>query len=273
MNRLLDRFDAIAIHALFEEGGVLAALEQKGFHDVEVVVETEGRALPHALLYGSKAGVRHLLLEACVGEATVRPDAFRRYGYTIERPIDLAVVHWVREEDPTAIFRADRPPLPLQQHPGLGVLRQAFRVVVRMAADMEKDGVVSVPKFFHDAVIFFRSRLFLFLDGDEQGRFEALLRDLKRVSLRDASLALVNGLVRDEHNAVVHWAAGYQVFPLSPLLTAYFHSPQYAARVRAALAAVQYHLVEIGTVPRTGPIKPVSRCSGRRQPATDRNRP
>ena len=253
MDRLLGRFDAIAIHALFDQGGVLGALAQKGFRDVEVVIETEGRALPHALIYGSKAGVRYLLLEACVGEATIRPDVFRRYNYAAERPVELAVVHWVREEDPTAIFRADRPPLPLQQHPGLGVLRQAFRVVVRMAAELEKDGVVNVPKFFHDAVIFFRSRLFLFLDGAEQGRFEALARDLKHLSLRDASLALINGLVRDDHDAVVRWAAGYQVFPLSPLLTAYFHSPQYAARVRAALSSGQYHVAEVGAVSRTEP--------------------
>ena len=253
MDRLLGRFDARAIRVLFEQGGVLRALEQKGFHDVQVAVETEGRALPRALLSGCKGGVRHLLLEACVGEATVRPAVFRGYGYAMERPVELAVVHWVREEDPTAMFPADRPPLPLQQHPGLGVLRQAFRVVVRMAAEMEKDGVVSVPKFFHDAVIFFRSRLFLFLDGDEQGRFEALLRDLKPLSLRDASLALVKGLVRDHEGAVVQWSAGYQVFPVSAPLTAYFHSPEYAARVNAGLTCSRYRVVEVGGLPHTEP--------------------
>jgi len=167
-----------------------------------------------------------------------------RHAYSMERPIELAVVHWVREEDPTAAFRADRPPLPLQQHPGLGVLRLAFRVVVRMAAELEKDGVASVPKFFHDAVIFFRSRLFLFLflDGDEQGRFEALARDLRQLPLRQASLALVSGAVRDDNNTAAYWMPGYQVFPLSALLTAYFHSPQYAARVDVGLNRSQYRV-------------------------------
>jgi hypothetical protein len=92
-----------------------------------------------------------------------------------------------------------------------------------------------VPKFFHDALIFYRSRLFLFLDGDEQGCFEALARDLSPLSLGEASLALVCGCVRDTHGAVMHWRPGYQVFPLSETLTAYFHSPQYSTQVAAGL--------------------------------------
>ena len=240
MGDVLGRYNAAGIRKLFDEGGVLQALDRKGFQALEVVVESEGRALPHALLYGWKTRERHLLLDACVGEATVRPAPFLRHGYPMERPVELAVVHWVREEDPTAVFRPDRPPLPLQQHPGLGVLRLAFRTVVRMAAELEKDGVASVPKFFHDAAIFFRSRLFLFLDGKEQGQFEALARDLRKLSLRQASLALVGGAVRDDRTAVVYWTPGYQVFPLSTLLTAYFHSPQYAAQVNVGLRCSRY---------------------------------
>jgi hypothetical protein len=242
MDDVLGRYNADAIRRLFDEGGVLQTLEQKGFRGLEVVVESVGRALPHALLYGWKGPERHLLLDACVGEAVVQATVFLRHAYSMERPIELAAVHWVREEDPTVVFRADRPPLPLQRHPGLGVLRLAFRVVTRMAAELGKDGVASVPKFFHDAAIFFRSRLFLFLDGEEQGRFEALARDLRQLSLRQASLALVSGAVRDEEAAAVYWTPGYQVFPLSALLTAYFHSSQYAARVNAGLNASRYRV-------------------------------
>jgi len=240
MDKVLDRYDAIALRRLFEDAGVIAALERKGFERIELAVDSEGRALPHALLFGHKAGRRFLLLDGCVGEATVRPAFFARRGYPMERPIELAVIHWVREEDPTVSFASDRPALPLQQHPGLGVLRPVFQVVVRIAADIGKDGVASVPKFFHDAAIFFRSRLFLVLDGEEQGRFEALARDLNHLRLGDASLAVIGGAVRDAHSGVVAWVPGYQVFPLSPVLTAYFHSAAYAARVDSGLAGGRF---------------------------------
>jgi hypothetical protein len=235
MNKVLERFDAEAIRARLAEAGVLRTLEQRGFTQLDVIVESAGRALPHTLLFGRKDESRFLLLDACVGEAVVRPDFFVGRGYAMERPVELAVVHWVREEDPTVGFTPDRPPLPLQQHPGLGVLRRVFRVVAWIAEESGKDGVVSTPKFFHDALIFFRSRLFLFLDGTEQGRFEALARDLRMLSLGDASLALASGCVRDAQGTIERWAPGYQVFPISTVATAYFHSAQYAAHVVAAL--------------------------------------
>jgi hypothetical protein len=236
MEKVLERYDAATLRRLFEDAGVIGALHRKGFSDIEVVVEGAGCALPHALLFGHKAGGRRLLLDACVGEATVQPAFFARRDYSMERPIELAVVHWVREEDPTAAFATDRPALPLQNHPGLGVLRLAFRVIVRIATDLGKDGIASVPKFYHDAVIFLHSRLFLFLDGEEQGRFEALARDLRHLRLGDASLAVLRGAVRDAHGLVAKWVPGYQVLPLSPSLTAYFHSRHYAAHVSDGLS-------------------------------------
>lgn len=240
MGGVLGTYDGPGVRHLLEEAGVLDILARKGFTSCAVEVETAGRALPHALLYGCKGGVRYLLLDACVGEAVVRPEFFAARGYALERALDFAVVHWVREQDPTARFSAARPPLPLQRHPGLGVLRHAFRVVVRMAGELQMDGVANVPKFFHDAVIFFRSRLFLFLDGKEQGRFEALLRDLAALPLGDASLALVGGGVRDAHGAVAQWEPGYLVFPIAPEIVAYFHSTSYADQVAASYAAHRF---------------------------------
>lgn len=234
--KVLDRYDALALHRLFAEVGMVETLGRKGFGALDVVVESTGRALPHALLFGHKAGQRFLLLDACVGEATVQPAFFTQRGYPLEQPVELVVVHWVREEDPTASFATDRPPLPLQEHPGLGVLRQAFRVIAHIAADLGKDGVASVPKFFHDAAIFFHSRLFLFLDGEEQGRFEALARDLRHLPLGSASLAVARGAVHDADGGATQWLAGYQVFPLSAALTAYFHSGQYTTQVDSGLA-------------------------------------
>lgn len=240
MGGVLGTYDVPGVHHLLEEAGVFDALARKGFTDCVVEVQSAGRALPHALLFGRKGGRRHLLLDACVGEAVVHAAYFAARGYSLDRTLELAVVHWVREQDPTARFSTARPPLPLQRHPGLGVLRHAFRVVVRMAAELNKDAVVNTPKFFHDAVIFFRSRLFLFLDGGEQGRFEALVRDLQGLAIGDASLALAGGCVRDADGSVVRWEPGYLVFPIAADLVGYFHSGAYANQVEAATGAHRF---------------------------------
>ena len=119
--------------------------------------------------------MRHLLLEAAFREGSA--DLIALGGQPAD-PVDLLVVQWVKEQDPTANFTADHPRLPLQDHPGLGVLRRVFRVALRIGRDLGKDGLASYPKYPHDAAIFYRSRLFLFADPAEQGRFIAMLRDL-----------------------------------------------------------------------------------------------
>lgn len=242
MTRVMQRYDAAALRAMFAESGTLARLERKGFTDLEVEIDDGGRALPHTLLTGRKAGARHVLLDAILGEAVADPEVFARTGYAMPRPIELLVVHWLREEDPTAAFAADRPALPLQHHPGLGILRSAFRVVVRIARELGKDGVASCPKFFHDAVIFQHSRLFLFLAGEEQGRFEALVRDLRSLSLGEASLAILEGVVRAADGSIVQWNPGFLVYPLSPDVTGFLHAPAYTEEVARALAGHRFSI-------------------------------
>jgi hypothetical protein len=242
MTLLFGRYDAPSLERLFQESGVLGALRAKGFAGFEVEVSDAGLALPHVLLRARKDGRRHLLLDACLRRVSVSPAIEPAGAEGNAASLDLLLVQWVREEDPTADFSPERPPLPLQNHPGLGVLRRAFRVAVRLAGDLGADGIASRPKFYHDALIFERSRLFLFLDGGEQGRFEALMRDLEALPLREATLAVAGWCVRDEGERVLRWDPGYLVFPLSPRLTSYLHTPAYAAAVLAARKASRFRV-------------------------------
>lgn len=231
MKLLFERYDAERLAGFFEDTGVLAALRQRGFGGFTVAIEASDPSLPHVLLGGDKDGRHHLLLDACLRRIAVPlPGENAAAGDRL----DLLLVHWVREEDPTAAFSPDRPQLPLQNHPGLGVLRRAFRIAVGIGRDLGVDGIANCPKFFHDAVIYLHSRLFLFLDGYEQGRFEALVRDLEALPLRQASLAVAGWCVRDERGEVVRWTPAYQVFPLSARLAEHFHAPAYAAAVDEA---------------------------------------
>ncbi len=245
---VLGRYDAGAVHACLAEAGVLAALERRGFGDFAVEIGPGDSAPPHLRVHGEKDGIRGVLLDTILIESAVPAAFFARHGYAVARPAELVLVSWLREEDMTAAFTASRPPLPLQEHPGLGVLRRAFRVVVRMAAELGKDGVASAPKFFHDAAIFYRSRLFLFLDPREQGRFEALLRDLVALPIGDASLALAGDCVADQaacagrdRPSPVRWTLNLQVFPVSDLLAGFLHSAEYASRLAAARDAHRFH--------------------------------
>lgn len=241
MTLLFDRYDTAALDRLFGEVGVYDALREKGFDDFAVEIADAGLVLPHVRLQGRKGGSAHLLLDACLRRITLPAERVLSDSRG-QAPLDLLLVHWVREEDPTAAFSVERPALPMQEHPGLGVLRRAFRIAVHVAEDLGADGVVNEPKFYHDAFIFHRSRLFLFLDGSEQGRFEALVRDLAPLPLRRATLAVAGWCVRDGRDGILRWDPGLQVFPLSTRLTAHFHSPAYAAAVEVAREGTRYRV-------------------------------
>ena len=242
MTRLFDRYDAPALQRLFEDAGVCDGLRARGFDDIAVAIVGDGLVLPCVTLGARKDGLSHVLLEARLRRTTVAIPPIGLDDGAEQAPLDLLLVYWVRAEDPTVAFTAARPRLPLQNHPGLGMLRRAFRVAVRIAGELAADGVGSRPKFFHDAVIFQRSRLFLHLDPGEQGRFEALERDLAALSLRDASIAVAGWCVRDESDRVVHWQPGWQIFPISPRLVEHFHLPRYGDGVAAARAANHFHV-------------------------------
>ena len=246
---LLSRFDRCDIERRFAKVGLLDAVASKGFSELRVSIDDTGTGVPHVRLHGAKQGRQLLLLDACLSEAVVREPFFEKRGFSVTRPLELAVAFWVREQDPTVPFSAARPPLPLQEHPGLGVLPYAFRVIRDIAVELGKDGIAAVPKYFHDAYIFYHSRLFLFLDGREQGRFQRLLVDLAALPLGHASLAMLDGHVRDEEGRAVLWSPGYQVCPLGDQLTAYFNSGEYARLVDVGVAEHRYDYEAMNLLP------------------------
>ena len=238
--RLFGRYDTEAVTRMFDEAGVLDAVRAKGFRHPRLSLGGIDSPLTHVQLHAEKAGGAHLLFDGCLTEATADTSAFGVYGSCPRTPASVIVIFWAREQDPTARFAPDRPRLPLQDYPGLGVLKRVFRIGARIGVEMEKDGLAAYPKFPHDAIIFFRSRLFLFLHGEEQGKLEAMWRDLSHLGLRDFSLAVSSGATYDETGRAVHWQPGLQVYPLSDVLRGHFNSEAYADAVMCGRAKARY---------------------------------
>ncbi len=247
--KALAQLDATELDRRFHAAGLLDAIATRGFHDVDVGIRRPETGLPHITLHAWRNGTRALLLDACLTEATVRDLRLAPHAGGSTEAVDLLVAYWVREQDPTRPFVPTRPPLPLQEHPGLGVLPSAFRALRTLARDLGKDAVAAIPKFFHDAVIFYRSRLFLFLDGTEQGRFERMLADLGSLPLAHATLALLDGHVRAENGPPIRWAPGFQVHPTSDRLTAYLNSGEYAEAVDRGVAECCYRCEPMNLLP------------------------
>ncbi len=246
---LLGRYRPGDLLRMLEEAGVLAALRERGFeHPAVCLVRPPASTLLHVELRANRRDREHLLLDACLQESTLAlrghaADSGQAHAERVPvRQVPVLLVHWLREQDPTAPFQASHPRLPLQDHPGLGVLALALDVAVRVASETGKQGVVALPKYFHDSVIFERTGRFRFADPAEQGRFEALVRDLSGLALADATLALAADAVTNRDGQLARWTPGLLVLALSPGVRAALESGDYDACRRTALESNAYRV-------------------------------
>ncbi|MBI3924928.1 MAG: hypothetical protein HY319_05255 [Armatimonadetes bacterium] len=142
---------------------------------------------------------------------------------------------WISFQDPVASFAPGREALPGQEHPGLGVFREATRLMLGYVHQMDVEAVVAVPEYFHNAVLY--SALFHFYDGRREGRFQAWKRDLLPAGLARASHALAAGQVLpiDDPNAEpVSWSPAEQVYALADRVAEHFEHPDYLRKVATA---------------------------------------
>jgi hypothetical protein len=132
-------------------------------------------------LFAHFEGAEHLLIECVLEKRNVE-------GHR------ALYVHWLTLRDPRGRFSGDRPDLPGQEQPGLGLAPEAAQLLEQAAARLGLDGVAFRPAWLHTAHAASHAGLH-FLEPARQGRYDALMRDLCDLSLREASVAVSEGRV------------------------------------------------------------------------------
>lgn len=235
----LGRFSLETLRLELESAGILGALAQRGYPEVEVRTETE--AGEHRLLVFPRGDVVSLV-DLRLGEASalVEEPLAREKGLDV---LSFLAVHWLSLQHPLAHFTAERSRLPGQTYPSLRLGRQLMARVVAWAEAWGKDGLVNFPEYFHNAL--FYSEIFHFLSPIRQGRFEALARDLAPLGVARASWALEEeGVVEEPDGRPVAWESGEMAAPLTLRLKAYLASPEYRRAAATAREACHFKATE-----------------------------
>jgi acetoin utilization deacetylase AcuC-like enzyme len=177
--RLLGFYTPDGIEFALYRFGVLHHVQRLGYERPHVEIDAVGSA--HRLrLMGEANGATHLLIEAVVERLALDGGSF-------------LFVNWLSLRNPRAKFSDKRPQLPGQEVPGLGLARETGEMLALMAKRLVLDGVAFRPAWYHMA---YAARYrFRFVNPARQGRFEALMRDLKEVPLREATQAVADGRV------------------------------------------------------------------------------
>lgn len=169
--RLLGFYTREGIEYALERHGLLSLVRRMGFGDLHVEID----------------GTRMRLLSK--DQVLVELDAEKQKLDGAE----VLFVNWLSLRNPRAQFSAKRPKLPGQEVPGLGLAQEATALLAIMAERLRLDGVAFRPSWFHMA--YTGRHAGRFIDPKRQGRFEALVRDLRELPLLEATRAVAEGRV------------------------------------------------------------------------------
>ncbi|HEY7515281.1 MAG TPA: hypothetical protein VIC87_12415, partial [Vicinamibacteria bacterium] len=210
------------------------ALRDKGYDDARVQVDCAGGE--HRLRVLPREG-RVALVDLRVTEPAflLEPEG--------EAPEVLSAleIRWLALQNPGARFTRERPRLPGQRHPGLGLGRAMIARVLSWAAAWGKDALLSLPQYFHNAV--FYSPPSLFVSPRLQGRFLALRRDLAALHVAAASAAVARGdVVEEPGGEPFRWEPGEMAVALTPRLERHLGGEAYARDVASARDTSRFRL-------------------------------
>jgi hypothetical protein len=219
--RFLDYYSLPGMELTLERAGLLDRLRSLGFSHPTLEFDLDNPAGDTVRLYGD-ARKTELLMEGRVriDRATV-PDAA------------LLRIEWLLMQNPRAPFTAQRPRLPGQKHPGLGLLPDVMSLLIVACDRLGLDGLLFVPAHYHTAV---KGRKYLrLLDPADEAFLRALEEALKGIPLPSATHAVEQKRVVDARTGrFVSWRSMPMVFPVTDRLKEKVAGEEYERKVAEA---------------------------------------
>jgi hypothetical protein len=236
----LDRFTYDELHARLESTSFLAAMVKKGVIKprLEMLrVEPDEHRL---LVFDDSGPERVKMIELRLASTRLRlPGGVR--SSSLKGPFEMLAINWAMMQNPRVAFSAERPQLPGQEHPGLGLGRKCHDFLVQLGVELRRDGLINHPQYIHNAIIY-RDEYY-FIDPLRQGELLAMVRDLARYPIAVVSHAIAEGKLVDVHRQMrVEWNPEVMVCPLHQRLRSYFESREYREGVQRSVSSRSYDL-------------------------------
>ncbi len=186
------------IRARLEGCGVIDRLTELGFRSLRIDISPyriEGQTVR---VYDDAVDPDRLLIDLRLRIEDIVP-AIRFVTQEAMHESRMLRIEWLAFQNPRGQFTPDRPRLPDQRYPGLGLGEKAVRLLAQFAHDHRCDGLLSFPDHYHNAVMY--ARRFVFFHAGRHGAHQGMMRDLRERSLAERSFAIDAGCLRSEPGA------------------------------------------------------------------------
>jgi len=199
VTRFLNYYTKPGLELVLERSGILDRLRSLGYREFSLdwdLDDTSGQTLR---LFGDH---QHKQLLA---ELRARRNLRLISGY------ELLHIEWLLLQNPRASFPEGTQPLPGQEFPGLGLLRDLVALLILICDRLQLDGLSFVPSHYHLAAT--SRKLLRFLEPADEAFFQALSQTLQGLPLAQASQAVEEERVIDDATGeTAHWYPMTMVF-------------------------------------------------------------
>jgi hypothetical protein len=235
----LGYYSHAGIRYALENYGFFETLQKMGYKNLELVIDTKDPYRQRIATYYEQKDPEHMLGEVVVKRKHITP--YPPFPTLIHgRNFEVIAVEWVCMQNPLANFSPDKPRLPGQKYPGLGMGETVMEILIIMARRLRTAGLVNIPEHYHNAQMY--GAQFRFLDPSLEARRLAITRDLlSTCTLSQLSWAIDLGCVL-ENEKPFQWKGEDQLIPLDRDLKEYFRSKDYLRQVSDIASTFNYVL-------------------------------
>jgi hypothetical protein len=221
-------FPPALIGNMFKRYKVPEYFAAKGIPNISWHINMDDPYVHRFMLLSEKDGQRHKLVELVMQRKNLKLP-FEKDHYV---NMEFLHIEWLMMQNPYKAFRKDKPPLPGQNAPGLGIGMHMLHILINLAKRSNTHGIINSPNYLHTALFF--SRAFHFIDP----RVEAFILNVKSDLLPHYSYYTLSWA--DEYGALQHsrnhrsvsWRPATMIAPISHKAKSYFYSRNYRKAVR-----------------------------------------
>jgi acetoin utilization deacetylase AcuC-like enzyme len=177
--KLMDFYSEEGLEFAYYRYGILETLRRMGYSRFQFRIRrtSTGDQLKVAAHF---AGQSHILVEVTLKNHQ------SPWG-------EVLFINWLTLRHPKGQFSAEKPKLPGQEVPGLGLAKEAVEMLFAMSKRLGLVGICFRPSWYHIA---YTCRYhFSFADEDRQARFLAMNRDLRHIPLVEATQLAAKGAI------------------------------------------------------------------------------
>jgi hypothetical protein len=242
--RFLGFYSKTGIEHALRRFGFYAELKKRGFSETQLVLATTDPFRQRLAIYDRNIDRDHLLAELICRIDYFKP---REMAPELALPMQeqrVLYLEWLNLQNPRAKFSKEKPPLPGQRFPGLGLGRPVFEILALMARRLQCAALLNVPERYHNAALY--SNDFFFIKAQDEALMQVIERDLRpHHSLAEISQGFDQGLIANLDNGEkIPWIQGRQISPLKNEIMRAFTTPDYKLKVGQELRQLSLVMLE-----------------------------